>query len=1212
MQNTYPIAISCTGGTIDAGTTALSGTPTTSKTVTTSATGTLVITAYLNTGTAYTTENMCVITVGTVTQTFSVTTANVPGAPTIGTVTLVGTSATVPFTAPVSNGGYPITSYTATSSPSGFTGTLSQAGSGSITVNGLTSGTAYTFTVTATTAIGTSSASAASNSVTPVALTGSWTSPVAMGNSVYGFLMQAVTYRASDGLFVAVGYNSNTYPLYATSTNGSTWTTPALMNNSSVNANMQSITVRASDGLFVAVGYGGGKPLYATSTTGSNWTTPAEIPPGVYAYAYMLTSVTVRASDGLFVAVGNTTGGNAAYTTSSNGTTWITSGLMGGSVANAAISSVTVNSNGLFVAIGEANVYATSSNGTTWTAPAAINSGISNISMKAVTVNSDGLFVAVGYNRTNYYPMYTSSVDGSNWSTISVMNNSTRTANMLAVTVNSAGLFVAVGHDNDNYPLYATSLYAPGAPTIGTVTVSGITATVPFTAPTINGGYPITRYTATSSPSGITGSVSQAGSGSINVSGLSTNTAYTFTVTATNSIGTSSASSASNSVTAVALLGPWTTPALMNGSSVVANMQSITVNSSGLFVAVGYNNSSSVPLYATSSNGSTWTTPALMNGSSVVAQMQSVTVNSSGLFVAVGFNGSTYPVYATSSNGSTWTTPALMNGSSVLANMHSITVNSSGLFVAVGYDYNAYPVYATSSNGSTWTTPALMNGSSVVAYMLSVTVNSSGLFVAIGYNYDGNVYPVYATSSNGSTWTTPARMNSVYYANMTSVTVNSSGLFVAVGYNNSSTYPLYATSSNGSTWTTPALMNGSSVGARMQSVTVNSSGFFVAVGGGYNGYPVYATSTDGSTWTTPALMNGSSAVAYMQSVTVNSSGLFVAIGYNGSAAVYATSLYAPSDGVFIDGVFSTYLYTGNGSTQTINNGVDLAGNGGLVWIKRRAGGNSSHTLIDSATYTDGSKYLATNLTNPFLNTGAPQFSLLSNGFSLSNIAQWNGATTDTYVSWTFRKAPKFFDVVTYTGTGSARTIAHNLGIAPGLMFIKGTSSAGDWIVLHKDPLASGYMLLLNSVAAQQSNTVLSNWTSTGFDIGYGTTSNTLTNTLGQTYVAYLFAHNTATNSMIQCGTFTTDGSGNADINLGWEAQYVLLKTSDILDGWHILDSMRGWATNNGTGTDAKLQPNTSDPEAYVNGPVQPTSTGFRSVSGSASRKYIYMAIRRQR
>jgi hypothetical protein len=69
------------------------------------------------------------------------------------------------------------------------------------------------------------------------------------------------------------------------------------------------------------------------------------------------------------------------------------------------------------------------------------------------------------------------------------------------------------------------------------------------------------------------------------------------------------------------LFSGFTTPALMNGSSVVANMQSVTVNSSGLFVAVGYN-SASYPIYATSSNGSTWTTPALMNGSSVVAYMQ--------------------------------------------------------------------------------------------------------------------------------------------------------------------------------------------------------------------------------------------------------------------------------------------------------------------------------------------------------------------------------------------------------------------------------------------------------------------------------------------------------------------------------------------------------------------------------------------------------------
>ena len=94
------------------------------------------------------------------------TATSAPGAPTIGTATATGlTTATVDYTAP-SDGGSPITSYTATSNPGGITGTLSQAGSGTITVSGLTSATSYDFTVTATNAIGTSPASAASNSIT--------------------------------------------------------------------------------------------------------------------------------------------------------------------------------------------------------------------------------------------------------------------------------------------------------------------------------------------------------------------------------------------------------------------------------------------------------------------------------------------------------------------------------------------------------------------------------------------------------------------------------------------------------------------------------------------------------------------------------------------------------------------------------------------------------------------------------------------------------------------------------------------------------------------------------------------------------------------------------------------------------------------------------------------------------------------------------------
>jgi uncharacterized protein (TIGR02145 family) len=92
--------------------------------------------------------------------------ATVPGAPTIGTASAGNAQVTVAFTAPVSNGGSAITVYTVTSIPGGLTGTGTAS---PITVTGLTNGTAYTFTVTATNAIGSSVASSASNSVTPSA-----------------------------------------------------------------------------------------------------------------------------------------------------------------------------------------------------------------------------------------------------------------------------------------------------------------------------------------------------------------------------------------------------------------------------------------------------------------------------------------------------------------------------------------------------------------------------------------------------------------------------------------------------------------------------------------------------------------------------------------------------------------------------------------------------------------------------------------------------------------------------------------------------------------------------------------------------------------------------------------------------------------------------------------------------------------------------------
>jgi len=139
---------------------------TTPSTVTTTATTSPVTLTGLSSATSYTVTvtPSNVSATGSATTTSSFTATTVPQAPTIGTVTDLGTggSATIAFTAGAT-GGSSVTTYTATSSPGSITGTSS---SSPITVTGLTDGTAYTFTVTATNANGVSTSSSASGSVT--------------------------------------------------------------------------------------------------------------------------------------------------------------------------------------------------------------------------------------------------------------------------------------------------------------------------------------------------------------------------------------------------------------------------------------------------------------------------------------------------------------------------------------------------------------------------------------------------------------------------------------------------------------------------------------------------------------------------------------------------------------------------------------------------------------------------------------------------------------------------------------------------------------------------------------------------------------------------------------------------------------------------------------------------------------------------------------
>jgi len=342
---------------------------------------------------------------------------------------------------------------------------------------------------------------------------------------------------------------------------------------------------------------------------------------------------------------------------------------------------------------------------------------------------------------------------------------------------------------------------------------------------------------------------------------------------------------------------------------------------------------------------------------------------------------------------------------------------------------------------------------------------------------------------------------------------------------------------------------------------------------------------------------------------------------NSKALAASASVSAPS-AVYVEDVFSTFLYTGNSSTQTITNGIDLSGNGGLVWIKNR-NAQTNNILVDNSRPLNS--YLASNLTNGNISPGWPAFVFNNNGFNLPSGSNSEVNTTaGNYCSWTFRKAAKFFDVVTYTGNGvSGRAIPHSLGSVPGCIMVKCTSAGSgfttprDWWVYHRGLASpSNFELRLNKTDAEINAGGL-NATSTTFTV-YGTSTgsnNSQNNVSGETYVAYLFAHDAGgfgtagTDNVISCGSFTTNGSGFGSATLGYEPQWVMFKPSGAASNWEIYDNMRGLPGS--AGELALLTANSSGAETQLSSSsrclINPT--GF-SLTAGASIEYIYMTIRR--
>jgi hypothetical protein len=150
-------------------------------------------------------------------------------------------------------------------------------------------------------------------------------------------------------------------------------------------------------------------------------------------------------------------------------------------------------------------------------------------------------------------------------------------------------------------------------------------------------------------------------------------------------------------------------------------------------------------------------------------------------------------------------------------------------------------------------------------------------------------------------------------------------------------------------------------------------------------------------------------------------------------ALTAAAGNAGGDNLYVEDVFSTYLYEGNGTGQTITNGIDLDGEGGLVWAKSRT--NSRNNILSDTERGTG-RVLFSNLTAAEDIDSTTITSYNSDGFSMGSSTLKMNTNGEDFASWTFRKAEKFFDVVTYTGNGVAgRTVAHNLGSTPALLLL---------------------------------------------------------------------------------------------------------------------------------------------------------------------------------
>ena len=318
--------------------------------------------------------------------------------------------------------------------------------------------------------------------------------------------------------------------------------------------------------------------------------------------------------------------------------------------------------------------------------------------------------------------------------------------------------------------------------------------------------------------------------------------------------------------------------------------------------------------------------------------------------------------------------------------------------------------------------------------------------------------------------------------------------------------------------------------------------------------------------------------------------------------------------------FQTTLYTGNGSTQSINQSGNSTFQPDWVWIKNRDAADS-HIWTDAVR--GATKIMESNDADAEVTDDDTLTGFESDGFALGDDDKVN-TNTENYVAWQWKangagssnedgtinttatsvNTTTGVSISTYTGTGSNATVGHGLGVVPKMVIAKRRNSSESWRVWHNALTDGSYFLNLENTDGQASVAAIWNSTApTSSVVSVGT--NASVNGSSDTHVMYAFAD---IEGFSKFGTYTGNNSTDgAFVYTGFKPAFLMFKVISTTDSWQVYDTARQDFNVFGR----SLTPNADAVESSFSARVDLLSNGFKARSTNTaingSQTYIYMA-----